>query len=77
MSTAGASILAIGYVLPLFYLIWAMKYGRKAPPNPWRATGLEWQTPSPPPKDNFEKTPIVRRIPYDYPNRLAQDDTPI
>ena len=68
LSTAGASILAVGYVLPLLYLLWAMKYGPKAPPNPWRATGLEWQTPSPPPTDKFETTPIVTRIPYDYPN---------
>jgi cytochrome c oxidase subunit 1 len=74
MSTAGASILAVGYVLPLCYLIWSMKYGKKAPANPWRATGLEWQTPSPPPKDNFLATPIVTRGPYDYPARKAQDD---
>ena len=77
LSSAGASILAIGYILPLFYLTWSMKYGKKAPPNPWQATGLEWQTPSPPPKDNFDQTPIVTRIPYDYPNRRAQNDAPI
>jgi cytochrome c oxidase subunit 1 len=74
MSTAGASILAVGYVLPLCYLVWAMKYGPKAPPNPWQATGLEWQTPSPPPKDNFETVPIVTRGPYDYPEQRAQND---
>jgi cytochrome c oxidase subunit 1 len=77
LSSAGATILAVGYILPLFYLTWSMKYGKKAPPNPWQATGLEWQTPSPPPKDNFEQTPIVTRIPYDYPNRRAQNDAPI
>jgi cytochrome c oxidase subunit 1 len=74
MSTAGASILAVGYVLPLFYLVWSMKYGKPAGPNPWRATGLEWQTASPPPKDNFLSTPIVKRGPYDYPNRKAQNE---
>jgi cytochrome c oxidase subunit 1 len=77
MSTAGASILAVGYVLPLCYLVWAMKYGPKAPPNPWQATGLEWQTPSPPPKDNFETVPIVTRGPYDYPEQRAQNDEPL
>ncbi len=77
MSTAGATILAVGYILPLCYLLWSLKYGPPAPPNPWRATGLEWQTPSPPPKHNFESTPIVRREPYDYPNRRAQNDSPI
>src|SRR5205823_731729 len=55
MSTAGASILAVGYVLPLFYLIWSLWYGDLAPTNPWNATGLEWQTTSPPPTDNFEE----------------------
>ncbi|HVX84899.1 MAG TPA: cytochrome c oxidase subunit I [Phycisphaerae bacterium] len=77
LSTAGASILAVGYVLPLLYLTWSMKYGKKAPPNPWHATGLEWQTTSPPPKDNFEVTPIVTRGPYDYPSLKAQNDAPL
>ncbi|MDB5292273.1 MAG: ctaD [Phycisphaerales bacterium] len=66
LSTAGASILAVGYALPMFYLLWSLRYGRLAGPNPWRATGLEWQTPSPPPKDNFEKTPVVTEEPYAY-----------
>ena len=47
-STAGASILGIGYLLPLVYMLWAWKYGPPAGDNPWGATGLEWQTPSPP-----------------------------
>jgi cytochrome c oxidase subunit I len=66
LSTAGASILGAGYVLPLIYLTWSWRYGRKAPPNPWRATGLEWQTPSPPPVENFKETPVVNYEAYDY-----------
>jgi cytochrome c oxidase subunit I len=66
ISTAGATILGIGYLLPLLYLTWSYKYGRPAGPNPWSATGLEWQIPSPPPKHNFEVTPIVTRKAYDY-----------
>ncbi|MBV9677476.1 MAG: cytochrome c oxidase subunit I [Acidobacteriaceae bacterium] len=66
LSTAGASILGFGYVMPLFYLLWSWKYGKEAEPNPWRATGLEWKTPSPPPKHNFEVTPTVNYRPYDY-----------
>ena len=50
LSSAGASILAVGYVLPLGYLLFSLVYGAKAGPNPWHATGLEWQTPSPPPR---------------------------
>jgi cytochrome c oxidase subunit 1 len=65
MSTAGASILALGYLLPLFYLLWSLRYGPQAGPNPYKAAGLEWQTSSPPPKDNFEKTPIAGE-PYNY-----------
>jgi cytochrome c oxidase subunit 1 len=68
MSTAGASILAVGYVLPMVYLIWSLKYGRPAEENPWGATGLEWQTESPPPAENFYKTPIVTEPAYNYGN---------
>ena len=44
LSTAGATILAVGYLLPLIYLLWSLRYGKPAPDNPWQATGLEWQT---------------------------------
>ncbi len=66
MSSAGASILAVGYVLPLFYLFWSLYAGKPSGPNPWGATGLEWQTPSPPPTHNFDETPIVTTGPYEY-----------
>lgn len=66
MSSAGASILGVGYLLPLIYFIWSLKYGKKATANPWKATGLEWQTASPPPKHNFEETPVVTGPPYQY-----------
>ncbi len=66
LSSAGASILAIAYVMPLIYLGWSLFWGRRAGPNPWRATGLEWQTTSPPPPHNFVDTPIVTRAPYQY-----------
>jgi cytochrome c oxidase subunit 1 len=66
MSTAGASILAVGYVLPLIYLMWSLRYGKVAEDNPYHATGLEWRTPSPPPTENFTETPIVTWDAYDY-----------
>ena len=59
MSTAGASILGVGYLIPMIYFLWSLKYGALAGPNPWGATGLEWRTPSPPPTENFKQTPIV------------------
>jgi cytochrome c oxidase subunit 1 len=73
MSSAGASILGVGYLLPLIYFLWSLKHGKKAPANPWNATGLEWQTPSPPPKHNFEETPIVKRPPYQYSPEEAEE----
>jgi cytochrome c oxidase subunit 1 len=66
ISSGGAAILGLGYLLPLGYLTWAMLRSARARANPWNATGLEWQTPSPPPKENFEQTPQVVRGPYGY-----------
>jgi cytochrome c oxidase subunit 1 len=66
MSSAGASILAVAYVFPMLYMLWSLKYGAAAPANPWGATGLEWQTPSPPPTVNFPLTPVVTQEAYAY-----------
>jgi cytochrome c oxidase subunit 1 len=66
LSTAGASILAVGYLFPVFYLIWSLVRGPQAGPNPWHATGLEWQINSPPPTHNFAETPVVREEAYAY-----------
>jgi cytochrome c oxidase subunit 1 len=66
MSTAGASILGVGYILPLFYLVWSLRYGKIATENPFGASGLEWKTSSPPPTENFAETPIVEDEAYAY-----------
>jgi cytochrome c oxidase subunit I len=66
LSSAGASVLAIAYIFPLFYLLWSLKYGAIAGPNPWNATGLEWQTSSPPPTENFHEVPVVTEEAYQY-----------
>ncbi len=66
LSSAGASVLAVGYIIPLFYLIWSLKYGRRVTSNPWRAVGLEWMTSSPPPTENFDHKPVVTWEAYDY-----------
>ncbi len=66
MSSAGASILAVGYLLPAIYLLWSIKYGPAAGPNPWGAKGLEWTTASPPPVHNFDVIPIVTEEAYAY-----------
>ncbi|HTS17396.1 MAG TPA: cytochrome c oxidase subunit I [Verrucomicrobiae bacterium] len=72
LSTAGASILGVGYLIPLVYLIWSMRYGKPAGPNPWSAKGLEWQTTSPPPTDNFIE-PLVVEEAYAYAPYTPED----
>ena len=67
LSSAGASVLASAYLLPLAYLTWSLFHGERAPANPWGATGLEWQTTSPPPTVNFVEIPVVTEGPYAYP----------
>jgi cytochrome c oxidase subunit 1 len=69
MSSAGASILGVGYVIPMIYLIWSMRYGQKCAANPWGAVGLEWETTSPPPTDNFDELPVVTHPPYEFVRR--------
>jgi cytochrome c oxidase subunit 1 len=66
LSTAGATVLGVGFLLPLIYLAWSLKYGEIAGNNPWQATGLEWQIQSPPLTENFIETPIVTQEAYDY-----------
>ena len=66
LSTAGSTILAVGYLLPMAYFLWSMRYGKPAADNPWNAAGLEWTTPSPPPTFNFEETPKVTWEAYNY-----------
>jgi cytochrome c oxidase subunit I len=69
LSSAGASVLAVGYLLPLLYLLFSLKYGALAGDNPWGATGLEWKTTSPPLPENFVEVPIVNEGAYEYSKR--------
>jgi cytochrome c oxidase subunit 1 len=66
LSTAGATILAVGYLLPMIYFLWSMRYGKPAPANPWNAAGLEWTIPSPPDTFNFDEQPVVTWEAYNY-----------
>lgn len=70
MSSAGASLLAIGFSLPATYLIWSLFAGKEASANPWGrgAVSLEWTIPSPPPTENFLTPPV---IPADPPHGHA------
>ena len=66
LSTGGAWLLGGAVLLALGNLVVALRWGRKAPPNPWHSRGFEWLTSSPPPKHNFAVTPTLDFSPYDY-----------
>ena len=67
LSSAGSTILAVAYLMPLVYLSYSLVRGAQSPANPWDSTGLEWQTQSPPRTENFSVTPVVTEPPYNYP----------
>lgn len=66
LSTAGASVLGWGMLLPVIYLTWSYFKGPVADANPWMLPGLEWETSSPPPTENFAVTPTVDFEAYDF-----------
>ncbi len=66
LSTSGAVLLGISFMIPIFNMLWSLKNGKDAPMNPWGAKGLEWTIPSPPPTHNFDMTPTVTEEAYDY-----------
>ncbi len=66
MSSAGASFLALGLLVPAIYFFKSLTSGPQASANPWGAHGLEWETASPPPTTNFVATPIVLDEVYDF-----------
>ena len=65
-STAGASLLLIGFVIVAIYLTISLKYGRISGANPWGSKGFEWLTQSPPIEHNFEVQPVFDGPPHDY-----------
>ena len=77
LSTAGASVLAVGYLMPICYFLWSIWFGKPAGANPWKASGLEWETSSPPPLHNFETPPVIaaEEEPYHYDDKLLPPKT--
>lgn len=74
LSTIGSWILGIGILIMTANLLRGLFNGEKAEDNPFRSVSLEWQVPSPPPQENFEKLPVVTDFPYVYGKKNARED---
>lgn len=65
LSTYGAYVLGVGFLLIAGYLLHSLFYGVKATANPWGGASMEWRCSSPPPHDNFAQPPKATD-PYDF-----------
>lgn len=59
VSTVGAWILMLGLGFVAANLLHSLAHGAGAPMNPWNASSLEWQVPSPPAETNFSAPPTL------------------
>ncbi len=75
LSTAGASILAVGYVLPMIYFLWSLRYGEDRSAESVERRGPGVDDPSPPPTHNFDETPVVTWEAYDYEHQPQEEVT--
>jgi cytochrome c oxidase subunit 1 len=67
LSTAGSTVLAVGFLMPAIYLTHSLFKGKPAGPNPWGAKGVEWEhADSPPVTENFDHKVIVTEDAYNY-----------
>ncbi len=66
VSTVGSWILATGILIMVANFLRGLFAGEAAPPNPWKALSLDWQTGSPPPTENYKEIPTVDDWPYGY-----------
>jgi len=73
LSSAGASVLAVGFIGPVIYLTHSLIWGKKATENPWLLPGLEWRTQSPPVTENFDQTPTVTWEAYEFGSAAGLD----
>jgi cytochrome c oxidase subunit 1 len=63
-AAVGLALAQIPFIINFF---WSIRHGKPAASdNPWEATTLDWQTPTPPPHGNFVQPPHVYRGPYEY-----------
>ena len=73
LSSGGAAVLGLGYLLPVIYFLYSLKYGEVAGNNPWGASGLEWRTQSPPLTENFLEVPTDIPEAYEYTPQVVKE----
>jgi len=66
ISSIGAWMIGLGFLVALYVIIQGLLKGEKAPDNPWGSKTLEWTIQSPPVHHNFDTEPIVTAGPYEY-----------
>ncbi|MGB3299887.1 MAG: cbb3-type cytochrome c oxidase subunit I [Phormidesmis sp.] len=66
VASLGAFLVGVSTLPFIANIIVSAIQGPRVDGDPWHATGLEWTTTSPPPKENFEEIPTVTEPPYSY-----------
>lgn len=72
--TIGAIALGFSQLILVGNVLWSMKWGKKAPRNPWKANTLEWAAPEHPGHGNFDMDITVYRGPYEFGVEGRADD---
>ena len=77
LSSLGALLLLIGFLVHLGNFIHSLAVGPKAPPNPWGALTMEWtDAASPPITHNFHHSPVCTHGPYDFDDVIPAQTRP-
>jgi heme/copper-type cytochrome/quinol oxidase subunit 1 len=76
ISTVGAYLLTLGWVVLVWAGVWSARHGRPAPADPWRARTLEWRTPTPVPLRNFPVAPVLSEDPEATYSAWTDSSTP-
>ncbi len=58
-STIGSYVFGLGLLLVAANVVWSLRAGEPAGPDPWGGGTLEWSTPSPTPPYNYARIPVV------------------
>jgi cytochrome c oxidase subunit 1 len=71
IETIGAFLIAVAMVVFVVNVVASLRRRRPGGDDPWQGHTLEWATPSPPPRHNFDALPPVRSYAPLYDARVA------